>query len=217
MNDYWGTILDVPAETQISNDQFKTRLSGSGKPSILDNGMLSLEHTPAHLVHLVQQNAESLLLRLPPEIRNKIFRYVLAGLRVEVRAFMAAPRLYRVGPSNKCRSPSTNVSLLQVCRQIYNETATLVCSGETLFVATTFSDLKMLHNKLNVAQREALAILRISTPCMIQIDSLKIQLIGMFKGLKKVELCYWEGMVGLAERVKYEQHRGELEVIIAYR
>lgn len=130
---------------------------------------------------------------------------------------MAAPRLYRIVPPNKCRSPGTNVSLLQVCRQIYNETATLVCSGETLFVATTYSDLIMLHNKLNVAQREALASLRLATPCMIQIDALKIQLDQMFRGLRRVELCYWEGMVDLAECVKHQQQKPGLDVLISYR
>jgi hypothetical protein len=65
-----------------------------------------------------------------------------------------------------------------------------VCSSETVFVATTFGDLTILHNKLNVAQREALASLRISTSCMIQIDVRKIALGEMFKDLRRVELCY---------------------------
>ncbi|KAK7180723.1 hypothetical protein PSPO01_13165 [Paraphaeosphaeria sporulosa] len=217
MNDCSRTVLHVPVETHVCSEQSRAASSPFPRLSVLANDMLSLEHTPTHLVHVVQRNAETLLLQLPPEIRNKIFRDALAGLKVEVRAFMAAPRLYRVGPSNDYKSPSANLSLLQVCRQIYNETATLVCSGDTLFTAVTFSDLKMLHNKLNMAQRERLASLRLSTPCMIQIDALKVQLIDMFRGLRRVELCYWEGMVDLAERMKHEQQRSGLEILIAYR
>lgn len=84
-------------------------------------------------------------------------------------------------------------------------------------MATTFSDLTMLHSKLNEAQRHALASLRLSTPCMIRIDALDIQLAEMFKGLRRVELHYWEGMVGLAERVKHKQQRPGLNIVISYR
>ncbi|KAF2442026.1 hypothetical protein P171DRAFT_487288 [Karstenula rhodostoma CBS 690.94] len=45
--------------------------------AVLANGFLSLEVTPIRLIELARINAQSPLLRLPPEIRAKIYGFVL--------------------------------------------------------------------------------------------------------------------------------------------
>ncbi|KAF2786465.1 hypothetical protein K505DRAFT_368215 [Melanomma pulvis-pyrius CBS 109.77] len=48
--------------------------------NISENGLLSLEKTPYHLVDIVKRNrTESRLLRLPSEIRNAIWQYALGN------------------------------------------------------------------------------------------------------------------------------------------
>ncbi|KAF2437384.1 hypothetical protein P171DRAFT_492132 [Karstenula rhodostoma CBS 690.94] len=109
---------------------------------LLQNGLLDLSETPDHLVATVKRNAiESPLLRLPAEIRNRIFQYALGGYTINVRRFkglcilvncdcrryvgLKASRDSYDCDGSRTRSTSMPFRLREVCRQAYSETATL--------------------------------------------------------------------------------------------
>ena len=136
------------------------------KVKLLDNGLLDLSETPAHLVEThvyrtlmdlevfwliassVRRNAtESPLLRLPAEIRNRIFEYALGGDTIEIDRKFECEFKCDVdhGGEDKqffhccwaCRSYFRTVppfALVQVCRMIYAEAAILgyVCLNTAL-------------------------------------------------------------------------------------
>lgn len=52
---------------------------------LLENGLLDLGVTPAHLVAIAAKNAKTPLLSLPPEIKKIIFDYVTYGNRLVFR------------------------------------------------------------------------------------------------------------------------------------
>ncbi|KAF2846853.1 hypothetical protein T440DRAFT_220784 [Plenodomus tracheiphilus IPT5] len=94
-----------------------------GLVQLQENGLISLEHTPEHLVSIVEKNSKIFLLSLPAEIRNRIFKYTLGGnivwctiTRCHVVIRTGPPRRYII---------DTEHALLRVCRQIYVETALL--------------------------------------------------------------------------------------------
>ncbi|KAL6704741.1 hypothetical protein ACN47E_007662 [Coniothyrium glycines] len=83
-----------------------------------DNGLLNVERKTGKYFKIARQNQKtSPLLRLPPELRNQIFREVFRG------------RKYVIDDLNP-RVESSN-ALLAVCRQIYAETASMPWSAGT--------------------------------------------------------------------------------------
>ncbi|KAF2663018.1 hypothetical protein K491DRAFT_686176 [Lophiostoma macrostomum CBS 122681] len=113
----------------------------NGHAYILENGLLSLEVTPPEMVPVVQRNSkQSPLLRLPSELRNKIFEDALGGMTVVVRCITIAHPEYhlkhkgaircRFYPQGQLCTPENRVhwnhafQLPLVCRQLYSETIT---------------------------------------------------------------------------------------------
>ncbi|KAF7446426.1 hypothetical protein Ptr902_09458 [Pyrenophora tritici-repentis] len=70
---------------------------------------------------LVKVNQQSPLLRLPPEIRNRIWEFALGGMVYRVKN-PDSDRHRKLAPSPK---QPAGISLLRVCRQIYAEAAML--------------------------------------------------------------------------------------------
>ncbi|KAF2442380.1 hypothetical protein P171DRAFT_497193 [Karstenula rhodostoma CBS 690.94] len=102
--------------------------------SRLPNGFLDLSDIPDHLLALTTSNAaESPLLRLPPELREQIFRYASSGNRVlmkhdpdDVKAskpFHA--EVFQDGTRRRLTLSHTGMNLALVSRQLYCETVTL--------------------------------------------------------------------------------------------
>ncbi|KAF2468273.1 uncharacterized protein BDR25DRAFT_316388 [Lindgomyces ingoldianus] len=107
------------------------------------NGLLKLNQASPDINYITKENSlKSPLLRMPPEIRNKIFGYVLGGhdikIQVEKNKYILETRqwshdIWHVArpldsPQNCDPSPYSvkpNFQLLRVCRQIYNEAAVL--------------------------------------------------------------------------------------------
>ncbi|KAH7399514.1 hypothetical protein BKA66DRAFT_565585 [Pyrenochaeta sp. MPI-SDFR-AT-0127] len=111
------------------------------KLRFFENGLLDVTRKGGKYFKIARQNQrESPLLRLPPEIRNQIFEIVLGGRVFELE-----------GPS--CENPnfverSQHVlALLAVCRQIYAETSLLPFKLNT-FSAWNFSKLNDCLNRM---------------------------------------------------------------------
>ncbi|KAI8940198.1 hypothetical protein NX059_003904 [Plenodomus lindquistii] len=104
----------------------KTTSSGITKPKRkgpvrrFENGMLDVSRKSGRNLNICRQNAQSRLLRLPGELRNQIWELALGGhiFGTNTRAsFFSALLVTRLAPNP--------FALLQVCRQIYAETALL--------------------------------------------------------------------------------------------
>lgn len=107
----------------------------------------------------VQGNQQAPLLRLPPEIRDRIWRYALGG-----KTFVGVglwESTYRFGPSKA--DPENGAALLRTCRQIYSETA-LHLPRLGNFVYATFSALKRSARKLKRYQHNQVIQLCLSCP-----------------------------------------------------
>ncbi|KAF3046585.1 hypothetical protein E8E12_011066 [Didymella heteroderae] len=73
--------------------------------------------------NLVRKNQDSPLLRLPPEIRNRIWEYTL-----EHSIFRAIPNFGSSEPAkfeSPPEEPAIGVTLFRTCRQIYSEAASM--------------------------------------------------------------------------------------------
>ncbi|KAF1959341.1 hypothetical protein CC80DRAFT_591383 [Byssothecium circinans] len=146
----------------------------------IENGLLSLEKTPARLVHRAQKNAtNSPLLRLPAEIRTKIFEHVAGASDVVIyknmfrelphtnsyyskREFIFDHHGEWIAYSRQSipqGSVFPNFMLPRTCRQIYSETATMHFRTNSIKVIG-LETLKKLYNSWIPAQREAIKTLR---------------------------------------------------------
>lgn len=79
-------------------------------------------------LHRVKQNQNSPLLRLPPEIRNRIWEYTLGHNTFRVIRARGRKALFTLAPDE----PGINVAILRGCRQIYSETALMPFQLNTL-------------------------------------------------------------------------------------
>ncbi|KAF2132694.1 hypothetical protein P153DRAFT_363982 [Dothidotthia symphoricarpi CBS 119687] len=106
---------------------------------------------------LVNSNRNSPLLRLPPELRNRIWSHVLGG-----KIFRASYQ--RPGQKYKLRSPPTEpdncMSLLQTCRQIYSEGALMPLSLNT-FTIESPRCMKRLQKCLKEYQRKQIVSIQL--------------------------------------------------------
>ncbi|KAL5121288.1 hypothetical protein ACEQ8H_000756 [Pleosporales sp. CAS-2024a] len=111
------------------------------------------------------------LLRLPGELRNKVYEYVLGGVIVSVFPSVDARFAYqlhahRTSPSATLGEDPTMLeamALLRVCRHIYAETRFLPLKLFTLHVnsgGSFFEFLKTLHPM----ERDAITTIQVSTP-----------------------------------------------------
>ncbi|KAL5425525.1 hypothetical protein PMIN06_012107 [Paraphaeosphaeria minitans] len=118
----------------------------------LKNGLLNMRNTPVWTIEVSKRNTtESPLLRLPGELRNKIWRFATAGNIVNLHDDEKRPDVLVckghtvgiVGKDNPLRWLSTRAEdkprlpsafhLPEVCRQIYHEVGTLAYSDSIFF------------------------------------------------------------------------------------
>ncbi|KAH7076492.1 hypothetical protein BKA63DRAFT_602284 [Paraphoma chrysanthemicola] len=85
------------------------------------NGMLNVMPKGDEL-DLVKANQDSPLLQLPPEIRNRIWRFVLGGMTFRQKFIGRSSKRVL---SNKPRDAKNAMAMLRVCRQFYAECAAL--------------------------------------------------------------------------------------------
>ncbi|OSS50740.1 hypothetical protein B5807_04087 [Epicoccum nigrum] len=100
----------------------------------LKNGVLDISRKWTEHLDATESNSKSPLLRLPPEIRNRIWEYTVGGKVLDVTYFQRyRSRRYveEVTTISKDSFPQHSHALLQACRQIYAETALLPFSKNT--------------------------------------------------------------------------------------
>ncbi|CAE7002197.1 hypothetical protein P3342_001556 [Pyrenophora teres f. teres] len=122
---------------------------------------------------LVKVNQQSPLLRLPPEIRNKIWDLALGGMLYRVEQIYK-PRSYKLKSSP---TQLAGISLLRVCRQIYAEAAMLPILSNTFAFCSFPSTAIRAVRKLKPYQRN-------------QIISAHVEIVGP-ADLCPIYLGYW--------------------------
>ncbi|KAH7408110.1 hypothetical protein DE146DRAFT_362550 [Phaeosphaeria sp. MPI-PUGE-AT-0046c] len=107
------------------------------------DGLLNLRKTPEHLVAIAKRNSvASPLLRLPPELRNKIWRFAIGGEYIE----MPVTQRLLNEPKRKDRTAEKLAvfRIPSVSRQVYAETATMPYSANTFCLSANIN--MMLKN-----------------------------------------------------------------------
>ncbi|OAF98978.1 uncharacterized protein CC84DRAFT_1181717 [Paraphaeosphaeria sporulosa] len=124
----------------------------------LENGLVDVANTSPWKIEVTERNAtQSPLLRLPGELRNKIWRYATTGNIVNIHdddsrwdsVFCKGHTVGVVGEDNPMRWLSTRAEdkprlptafhLSAVCRQIYHEVGILAYS-DSIFVLSSWND-----------------------------------------------------------------------------
>ncbi|KAF2118565.1 hypothetical protein BDV96DRAFT_643806 [Lophiotrema nucula] len=153
-----------------------------GTARILQNDLLDASHTPDHLIATFRRNStQSPLLRLPAELRNKIWEFATSGYQMQIESqddseHAKSYRLRVYQRNTISGAPAYHVfSLSAVCRQIYSEVGTLPYSlNEFMLCGTLNSWLRdLLPGQVNA----------IST---IDIDE---EAFKKFPGLRTVFVC----------------------------
>ncbi|KAI4684957.1 uncharacterized protein J4E88_004399 [Alternaria novae-zelandiae] len=138
-----------------------------------ENGLLNVETKTGKYLEIARQNQQdSPLLRLPPELRHLIFSHVIGGKTFEILYDRSGPyrspireRLSSKVPKRKFIAKNITVAkntlaLLVVCRQIYAETALLPFSSNT-FSASRPDNLKMWIKRFPPAVSEAITSIQL--------------------------------------------------------
>ncbi|XPS70270.1 beta transducin [Ascochyta lentis] len=97
----------------------------------LRNGLLDVTRRSGEYIEAIKTNSETPLLRLPPEVRNRVWEYALGGKVFNV-VFLQTLRGQYVEEKtsiSKDTFPENSQALLCVCRQIHQETVLLQFSA----------------------------------------------------------------------------------------
>ncbi|KAF2132508.1 hypothetical protein P153DRAFT_308829 [Dothidotthia symphoricarpi CBS 119687] len=134
-----------------------------------ENGLVNVRKTPEHLVPIMHRNiTESSLLRLPPELRNRIYEYALGGMNINIDYgyldWVVIDKLhnYDIYPMDNAIIWNTNYSLFHVCRQVYSETCLLAYKLNTFIVSDDLG-LSMWVHMRKQAQLDAIRTVRVSS------------------------------------------------------
>lgn len=136
-----------------------------------------------------RNDRESPLLRLPVEIRNKIYTYVFRNdvhcFHIPLHGFLlspARPRLVLKKPA------SAQLALLSVCRKVYRDAALLPFSLN-LFVFDEVTDLGFLRSRFTAAQRQAIARICLVAPLS------HLRIVGLFMDLVDLNGARFRGLL----------------------
>ncbi|OAG08723.1 uncharacterized protein CC84DRAFT_1215199 [Paraphaeosphaeria sporulosa] len=135
----------------------------------MERGLLSLRETTPRLESATYfDSTGSPLLRLPDEIRTKIYEYVLVGKKAALVDWnYDSERFGTVGVQQcpclkhggSCRfSYATHLSFIRVCRQIYNEASMIHCARNNFHVCVSLGCdvVGVLADSLRKGQLQAL-------------------------------------------------------------
>jgi hypothetical protein len=140
-------------------------------------------------LYSVKANQESPLLRLPPEIRNRIWAYALGG-KVIRQVFTRRKCVLLPKPQERINA----FTLLAACRQIYVETAVLPFAANTVSIRSCYW-LSVERRRLRIGLRSQITELsvEISTSRLVKsggaIESIEVTKLALFPGLKRVRFC----------------------------
>ncbi|CAO2656942.1 Nn.00g057450.m01.CDS01 [Neocucurbitaria sp. VM-36] len=120
------------------------------------NGLLNV--TPkGDEKELTKNNQASPLLRLPPEIRTEIWKYVLGGKEYRV---VYEPNVRRFMLSQSHTEPVHAMALLRTCRQIYSEAARMPVLHSN-FSFTSMYGMRCAFRQLKPYQRKHIDLIQI--------------------------------------------------------
>ncbi len=192
-------------KVQSKNLRRSSRLAEKARSTpvlFLENGLLSMEKIPGHLVQmyvtsgllerqLIHNSAEnnrttSRLLLLPAQIRKMIWDYATIGHTINLSR--AYDRSFLGWPSEAC------FCLTQVCRQIYAETALLGYRLSTFFVTHWSLFHESWTDKLLPIQKNAIKTIRLAELLFYKflVNPSHLPINAYFPNLKTVEIvrCY---------------------------
>ncbi|KAH4935014.1 hypothetical protein HBI79_080140 [Parastagonospora nodorum] len=161
------------------------------------NGMLNVTPKGGEL-ELVEANQDSPLLRLPGELRSRIWEYVLGGYELRSMDIKNSQQItiQRMVPPFAERRNGTQ--LLRTCRQIYTETALLPYRANT-FVFYTYIPIKHDLKYMKAFQRAQIEKIQLYTDClaggiepyklMVALASDKLKVIPGLKHVHVVAFC----------------------------
>ncbi|KAF2437380.1 hypothetical protein P171DRAFT_492128 [Karstenula rhodostoma CBS 690.94] len=175
-----------------------------------ENGLVDMGKTPPWMVEVAKRNAtDSPLLRLPGELRNKIWRYATASNIVNMHDDDSRPdavvckghTVGVVGEDNPIRWLSTRAEdkprlptafhLSEVCRQIYHEVGTLAYS-DSIFFFCNWNDegalIRAWTRTLTSAHRNAITDIAIDDMNFDFYLDYRIKLCSIFLGLQRLHL-----------------------------
>ncbi|KAH7069301.1 hypothetical protein FB567DRAFT_614836 [Paraphoma chrysanthemicola] len=160
-------LRETPARKEYHSPAgIKKRAKCRWPVRLLPNGLISLERTPEYLIPTAKDNSvNSPLLRLPPELRNKIWAYTLGDTRIHIRKQYPvqrtkSTRAYGLVHSRRASRP---LSLLRVSRQVYSDTA-LLSYHLTTFIFGNYNNLRAFQLALKQPQLAAVEVVVISIP-----------------------------------------------------
>ncbi|KAF2132762.1 hypothetical protein P153DRAFT_173054 [Dothidotthia symphoricarpi CBS 119687] len=174
------------------------------------NGLLNLEETPERLVEIVKRNTiDSPLLRLPPELRNKIWAFTMSRQFVIVDPALESGEVIKkncVGAVSvqsksmdssgglaghyQTKGLSSTFHLPKVSRQVYSETATLAYSTSTFIIGWSILNYNDWAKRLLPAQRNAIEVIEAKASVVAALVespsySKKTMIIQCFPNLKR--------------------------------
>ena len=113
----------------------------------------------ANELRRVKNNQNSPLLRLPPEIRNRIWEYSLGHSIFRTQVFRSG-RSHKAKLTPPTSEPSVGVALLRCCRQIYSEAALMPIRLNTLAFSNVLH-IKKATKLLKAHQRKQITMIRV--------------------------------------------------------
>jgi hypothetical protein len=138
-----------------------------------------------------QHNSNSALLRLPAEIRNQIYKYVIGRHHYEMRTRCPSGITYYLIPGSASSPPwREQKDLSQTCRQLHHETSVLALRNN-IFWIDCLRRSSILKKWMGLLQPyEASAIQSISLSLSAYADRLKTlkTLLSNFSGIKEVRV-----------------------------
>ncbi|KAH4935009.1 hypothetical protein HBI79_080080 [Parastagonospora nodorum] len=148
------------------------------------NGMLNVRPKGDEKA-LVSSNQNSQLLRLPAELRNRIWKYALGAMEFRPLYRSSGKSSFQPKPSEKKNA----FALLRVCRQIYSETASLSFAVNSFSIRShrrmSFASLRHFQ-RYQIHQINEIRIEVASPVTWIHFDKLKL---GILPELRRIRFC----------------------------
>lgn len=151
----------------------------------------------------VNKNQQSPLLRLPPEIRNKIWTIALGDMIfIPNRDWFARPYLWvAANPPRNHR-----LALLRTCRQVFCETALIPYKINT-FIVPRYIKLRSFLRRMKTAHRRAVSTLQVEHSMSYGNPLTHVPLLSLLTGLERLKVV----VTGYSNNVQNERYLSALK------
>ncbi|KAH3968678.1 hypothetical protein HBI81_129310 [Parastagonospora nodorum] len=152
-------------EASLDSQMLESSAAMSKELVTQQNVLSNIEATEAREALYLKNQRDSPFLRLPAELRNTIYNYVLGGLAIMAPHSSSWCRIQvlsiRPAPEELWQFPRHFLSIVQSCRQAYSESARLPFVLNTFDAYPSYSFLQFVEN-LPEWQRNEISMIRIS-------------------------------------------------------